>query len=81
MSEYGILPRAIADRISAEMREGLDIPHIMKTEIQRFNDLLLENFTKQFSEGEDFSHEKWDDTAETYAVIGYEAVKPLKIHV
>ncbi|KAF8904633.1 hypothetical protein CPB85DRAFT_1437701 [Mucidula mucida] len=76
-----ILPHAIADRISAEMREGLDIPHIMKTEIQRFDDSLLKNFTKHFAEGEDFSHEKWDDTREIYAVIGYEAVKPLKIHV
>ncbi|KAF8886658.1 hypothetical protein CPB85DRAFT_1441908 [Mucidula mucida] len=43
----------------------------MKTEIQRFDDSLLENITKHLTAGEDFSHEKWDDTREIYAVIGY----------
>ncbi|KAF9009826.1 protein serine/threonine phosphatase 2C [Hymenopellis radicata] len=77
LSEYAsqILPRAIADRISADIRGSLDIPHIMKSEIKRFDDSLLEKFTKRFAKGEDFSDEKWNDPSELYAVIGYRGSK------
>ncbi|KAF8904550.1 hypothetical protein CPB85DRAFT_971400 [Mucidula mucida] len=56
------------------------IPNIMKSEIKQFDDSLLENFTKLFAEGEDFSHEQWDDASELYAVIGTEGIKRLRIH-
>lgn len=77
LSEYAsqVLPRAIADRISADIHGSLDIPNIMKSEIKQFDDSLLENFTKLFAEGEDFSHEQWDDASELYAVIGYRGDK------
>ncbi|KAF9007271.1 protein serine/threonine phosphatase 2C [Hymenopellis radicata] len=77
LSEYAsqVLPRAIADRISADIHGSLDIPDIMKSEIKQFDDSLLENFTKLFAEGEDFSHEQWDDASELYAVIGYRGSK------
>lgn len=62
VSEYAssILPRAIADRISTDTASGiLDIPNIMKTEIQDFDDSLLRGFTDQFDDNEDFTDEKW----------------------
>ncbi|KAF9028062.1 protein serine/threonine phosphatase 2C [Hymenopellis radicata] len=73
VSEYASqnLPKAIAARISADMGPSLDIPHIMKTAIEEFDSSLLRNFTKLFDEGEDFSHEKWNDKSEIYRVVGY----------
>ncbi|KAF9025098.1 protein serine/threonine phosphatase 2C [Hymenopellis radicata] len=73
VSEYASqnLPKAIAARISADMGPSLDIPHIMKTTIEEFDSSLLRNFTKLFDEGEDFSHEKWNDKSEIYRVVGY----------